>query len=53
MGIVSTIVCKTAGIAGMSAVVYDAYSVGRANLPEFLNRLLLTILSKSIPHAEL
>ncbi len=31
MGIVSTIVCKTAGIAGMSAVVYDAFSVGRAS----------------------
>lgn len=28
MGIVSNIICKTAGIAGMGAVLYDAYTVG-------------------------
>ena len=31
MSIISTVLCKTAGIAGMSAVLYDAYSVGSAN----------------------
>ncbi len=31
MGIMANIVCKTAGIAGMSAVVYDAYSLAKAN----------------------
>lgn len=30
MGMLSTIVCKTVGIAGMSAAIYDAYSVGKA-----------------------
>ena len=29
MGIISKIVCKTVGLAGLSAVVYDAYSVGK------------------------
>ena len=28
MGIMANIVCKTVGIAGMSAVLYDAYKVG-------------------------
>ena len=31
MSILSTVLCKTAGIAGASAVIYDAYSVGKAN----------------------
>ena len=31
MSTFSNIVCKTVGIAGMSAVLYDAYSLGRAN----------------------
>ena len=31
MGMMANIVCKTAGIAGMSAVLYDAYSVGKLN----------------------
>lgn len=31
MGIVSNIICKTVGIAGMSAVAYDAYSVAKKN----------------------
>lgn len=31
MGTLSNIVCKTVGIAGMSAVLYDACSVSRAN----------------------
>ncbi len=31
MGIMANIVCKTAGVAGMSAVLYDAYSLGKAN----------------------
>ena len=31
MGMVSNIVCKTVGIAGMSAVAYDAYSVAKKN----------------------
>ena len=29
MGIVANIVCKTAGIAGLSAVVYDAYAMAK------------------------
>ena len=29
MGIVSKVVCKTVGLAGLSAVVYDAYAVGK------------------------
>ncbi len=29
MGTLAKIVCKTAGIAGLSAVVYDAYTVGK------------------------
>ena len=29
MGIMANIICKTAGVAGMSAVIYDAYNVGR------------------------
>lgn len=29
MGIVSNIVCKTVGIAGMGAIVYDAYHIGK------------------------
>ena len=29
MGIASKIVCKTVGLAGLSAVVYDAYAVGK------------------------
>ena len=28
MGIVSKIVCKTVGIAGASAIIYDAYKIG-------------------------
>lgn len=31
MNILANIVCKTAGIAGMSAVLYDAYTIGRRN----------------------
>ena len=31
MGAISNIVCKTVGIAGMSAVAYDAYSVAKKN----------------------
>ena len=31
MGMVSNIVCKTVGIAGMSAVLYDSYSVAQKN----------------------
>ena len=31
MGTVSNIICKTVGIAGMSAVAYDAYSVAKKN----------------------
>ena len=31
MGMVSNIVCKTVGIAGMSAVLYDSYSVAKKN----------------------
>lgn len=31
MNVVSKIVCKTAGIAGVSAALYDAYSLGKAN----------------------
>ena len=29
MGMMANIVCKTAGVAGMSAILYDAYSVGK------------------------
>lgn len=29
MGIISNIVCKTVGVAGMSAVLYDAYTIGK------------------------
>ncbi len=29
MGMMANIVCKTAGVAGMSALLYDAYSVGK------------------------
>lgn len=29
MGIVSNIACKTVGIAGMSAAIYDAYAAGK------------------------
>ena len=29
MGMIANIICKTVGAAGMSAVIYDAYSVGR------------------------
>ena len=28
MGMIANIVCKTAGVAGISAVLYDAYNVG-------------------------
>lgn len=31
MGMLSTVICKTVGIAGMSAAIYDAYSVGKKN----------------------
>lgn len=31
MGMFSNIVCKTVGIAGMSAVLYDSYSVAKKN----------------------
>ena len=31
MNVVSKIVCKTAGIAGVSAALYDAYCYGKAN----------------------
>ena len=31
MGMVSNIVCKTVGIAGMSTVLYDSYSVAKKN----------------------
>lgn len=31
MGTVSNIVCKTVGVAGMSAILYDAYSVATKN----------------------
>ena len=31
MGMMANIVCKTVGIAGMSAVLYDAYSLGSKN----------------------
>lgn len=31
MGTFSNIVCKTVGVAGMSAVLYDAYSLARAD----------------------
>lgn len=31
MNMMGNILCKTVGIAGMSAVVYDAYSRGKAN----------------------
>lgn len=31
MGMVSNIVCKTVGVAGMSAVLYDSYSVAKKN----------------------
>lgn len=31
MGMLANVVCKTAGIAGMSAVLYDAFSVAGAN----------------------
>lgn len=31
MGTFANIVCKTAGIAGMSLAVYDAYSLAKAN----------------------
>lgn len=31
MGIMANIVCKTAGVAGISAVLYDAYSVAKVN----------------------
>jgi len=33
------IVCKTAGIAGMSAVLYDAYSVGSANTKRYSQKI--------------
>ena len=29
MGIVSNVVCKTVGLAGMGAVLYDAYTIGK------------------------
>ena len=29
MGIVSNIVCKTVGVAGMGAVLYDAFTIGK------------------------
>lgn len=31
MGIVSNIVCKGIGVAGMSAILYDAYQVGKSH----------------------
>lgn len=31
MSMLSTVLCKTVGIAGASAVIYDAYSVGKLN----------------------
>ena len=31
MGMMANIACKTVGIAGMSAVLYDAYSLGSKN----------------------
>lgn len=31
MSTISTILCKTVGIAGASAVIYDAYTVGKAS----------------------
>lgn len=31
MGMMANIVCKTVGVAGMSAVLYDAYSLGSEN----------------------
>lgn len=31
MGIMANIVCKTVGIAGMSAVLYDGYSLAKEN----------------------
>ena len=37
MSIISTVLCKTAGIAGMSAALYDAYSVGNANSKRYSN----------------
>ena len=37
MSKLSTIVCKTVGLAGISAAVYDAYSVGKANSKRYAN----------------
>lgn len=31
MSMVSNIICKTVGVAGMSAVIYDAYSLAKKN----------------------
>ena len=39
MGIVSTIVCKTAGAAGMSAVLYDAFCVGKSTSKKYAQNL--------------
>ena len=39
MGIVSTVVCKTVGVAGMSAVLYDAFALGKANSSRYTQAL--------------
>lgn len=39
MGTIANIACKTVGIAGMSAVLYDAYSLGKQNSQRNLQKV--------------
>ena len=39
MGMMANIVCKTVGVAGMSAVLYDAYSLGKQNSQRNLQKV--------------
>ena len=39
MGTIANIACKTVGVAGMSAVLYDAYSLGKQNSQRNLQKV--------------
>ncbi len=39
MGTIANIACKTIGVAGMSAVLYDAYSLGKQNSQRNLQKV--------------
>lgn len=39
MGTIANIACKTVGVAGMSAVLYDAYSLGKQNSKRNLQKV--------------